>query len=780
VPSLAVLAAVGLAALAPPDLSALAGGEGDVRVTADVVRYDVGTGQVLLEGNAVIRRGAVVLRARSASFDPATNEVRATGGVLLTDAARVISADAIRAIVGGELEADGVLAFVKDAPADLSGLKTASEARRAGRNRLTFSGERLRGSATGPLRLTNARLTLCDCGEGAPSWEVTAREAEVVPGRHAILRWSVVRITPRFLLVDHPVPVLVLPWLYLPLGDRQSGALVPVVGSTFASGFSIAQPLYLTLGRSADATLTAEYAFGRSSSDVAEGHAAVRGPGARLELRFAPAERAEGRVELAWLHDLDTEPGGEGGDRWALEGGHAQRLGARATLVAELRLAGDAVWVRDMVPDSLGRALPHRRSDLLASYRRDAVVAEAAGSYLQPLEPEAIPTTGRAYGTLGAGLGVASRWAGATATLVPVPLGPLRLSARAGAVRFAPATAGLDVAARPGVTRADARAELAAPLLVGGAVTVAPFVRGAALGYGFDEGYDPAGSAWAVAGAVVETELSRRYGALRHAVAPRLEWRAGTDAAGDVLPFPAYDPYDRSAAALLTAAPGPFQQLRASVETWLEGRGSSVARALVGQDLDLRAGELAETFAAVSLAAGPVAADARASFFAGGRDEPVPVSPKHIASGLDDFTALRASLSVGDRRGNELRAGFLSVGPGGAGALVAGLDPIFDVRPGRIDASASATAGVRVALGDALLGYEALLPGRAAFVESCVDPRAERRVGALQVQQHTASLGWDSSCRCFRIDAIVRVTDCGDVSYSASLDLAGLAGGLLR
>jgi LPS-assembly protein len=773
VPFLAALAAVGLAAFAPPGLSGLSGvaePAGDVRVTADEVRYDVGTGKVLLEGNAVVQRGPVVLRARSASFDPETNEVRASGGVLLTDATRVISADAIRAVLGGEFEAEGVLAFVKGEPADLSGLRTMDEARRAGWNRLTFSGERLRGRQGGSLRLTNARLTLCDCGaDRAPSWDVSAREADVVPGKRAILR--VVRIR----IVDQPIPIVIVPWLYLPLADRQSGLLIPVVGSTYSSSFSIAQPLYLTLGRSADATLTAEYAFGISRSDVADGHAAVRGPGARLELRWAPAERAEGRFELAWLHDLDAEPGGEGGDRWALEGAHAQRLGQRTALVTDVRLAGDAVWVRDIVPDELGRRVPHRRSDLLASHRREAVVAEVAGSYLQPLEPEAIPTTGPAYGTLGAGLGVSSRWGGATATLLPVPFGPLRLSGRAAAVRFAPATSGLDVVQRPGVTRADARAEIAAPLLVGGAFTVAPFVRGAALGYGFDEGADPAGSAWAVAGAVVETEVSRRFGKLRHAIAPRLEWRAGTDAAGEVLAFPAYDSYDRSNAALLSAAPGPFQQLRATVETTLEGPGTGFGRALLGQDLDLREGELAETFAAVTVAAGPVSADARASFFANGRDEPVP--PPAIPSVLDDLTALRAGISVGDRRGNEVHAGFLSVGPGGAGGLLAGLDPIFDVRPGNVAASASATAGIRVALGDARLGYDALLPGRATFVPSCVDPAGQRRVDALDVQQHSASLGWDSSCRCFRIDAVVRVNDCGDVSYSASIDLAGLARG---
>jgi LPS-assembly protein len=774
VTALAALATAALVHAAPP--AGLEGMSGDVQVSADAVTYEVGTGRVLLEGHAVIRRGAVVLRARSATWEPSTAEVRAAGGVLLTDATRVISADAIRAVLGGDLEAEGVLAFVKDRPADLSGLASAAEARGAGRNRVTFSGQHLRASADGRFSLTGARLTLCDCGAGRPpSWEVTARDADVIPGKRAILRWSVVRIAPPFL--GRTVPVLVVPWLYVPLGERQSGLLLPAVGSTGASGFSIAEPLYLTLGRSADATLTPEYSFGRSRDSVAQGDPAVRGPGARLELRFTPAEEAEGRVEAAWVRDLDAEAGGEGGDRWAVEARHGQRAGERTGLQAGLRLAGDAVWVRDMTPDVLARKTPYRRSDLLLTHRQDALVAEAAASYLQPFEPDKI-LPGARYGPLGADVGVASRFGSAAATLLPVAAGPLRLSARAGAARFSNARGGPDVADRPGATRADSRAELSLPVLVGGAVTVAPFVRGAALGYGFDGGRDPAASAWGVGGAIVATEVSRRYGWARHAIAPRLEWRAGTSVAGEVLSFAAYDAHDRSGAALLSAAPGPFQQLRAAIENRVEGRTGGVARLELGQDLDLRAGQLAETFAALAVSAGPVVADARASFF-GADGRPEPARPPRIPSRLDRFTELRASLSLQDRRGNGVRAGFLSIGPGGSGTLVAGIDPLFDLRPSVVAAAAAATIGVSGTIGAARLGYEALLPGRAAFVESCSGrPGEERRVDALQIQQHTASFAWQSTCRCFRLVALVRVTDCdrglGDVSYRATIDLAGL------
>jgi LPS-assembly protein len=360
-------------------------------------------------------------------------------------------------------------------------------------------------------------------------------------------------------------------------------------------------------------------------------------------------------------------------------------------------------------------------------------------------------------------------------------MGPFQLDARAGAARFARASGALDVAGRPGVSRADARAELAAPVLVGGAVTVAPFVRGAALGYGFDEARDAAASAWGVAGAVVGTEVSRRFGAVRHLVAPRLEWRAGSDARGEVLPFPVYDELDRSTGGLLSAAPGPFQQLRAAIETRLEGRKATLARLELGQDLDLRAGRLAETWATLGVAAGPVVADARASFFAEGRGSPT-ATPLIPSPTLDELSELRASVALRNHRGDGVHAGFFSVGPGGSSALQAGLEPIFDTRSAT-EASAFANAGFRATVGGARLGYDALMYGRAAFVNACNQPdptvTAQRRVEALHVQQHTATLGWESSCRCFRIVATVSVNDCansiGDVSGKLTFDLAGLA-----
>jgi LPS-assembly protein len=807
-------AAAGLLALSAAAASPAAVGAGDVSVEAGNVSYQADTGSYRLEDGVVLRRGLVTLRARSATYDPTTGAVHATGDVLLTDARRAVAADGMTAVLGGAYQAEHVIAFLKEGPVELGSATTIEEARRRGRNRLTFTGERLEGDGTGRLRLGGARLTLCDCGGGAPSWELRAGHAGVVPGHHATLSWPVLYVTPRFLLVNRPVPVLILPWIFLPLGERQTGLLLPVVGSsTPASGFSVAQPVFVTLGRSADATVTPEYLFGRKASEVAAGNPAVRGFGARMELRWVPAADARGEVELHAIHDLDREPLGAGGWRLGVEGAQSQRLLDHTLLGIHLALASDPVWFRDATGDVLLRTASYRRSSLLVSRGGDALVLEAGAAYHQPLTPNGwgVPagaTERPPYGVFGAELPVFHRWPSLSATLLPRDLGPLSITGRAGLERYAPASGdarggfgpgdpgavrGLSAPEREGVTRLDARAEISAPVLLGGALGLTPYLRGAALGYAFDTGRDPARVAWGVAGAAVSTELSRAYGGTLHRIAPRLELRAGTRAVGGddgALPFLAYDAWDRvrdgllrfpasaadpggAAAGSLSAAPGgAFQQLRLALENRLDAGKAGSLRLEVGQDLDVRAGRMAETFFSGTAARGRLSADLSGRFLSfDGRPEAAP-APR-FRSWLDHFTELRAGLSAADPRGDQLHAGLLSVGPGASGALMAGVDTLFDLRSAAVDAAAQGSAGVRVVLGGGTLGYDALFTVRPIEVGRCRGTgTGTRQLEPWHVQQHSGSFIWDSPCHCFLARLAVRVNDCGERAWSAAIDLA--------
>jgi len=807
VPLLAALVAAGL-------LSAVAvpGGSGEAHVEAGTARLDVTAGTYRLDGGVVITRGAVRLRARSARWDPRTGTVDASGEVLLTDATRAVSAEAIHAVMGGDFQATAVLAFVKEAPAALEGATTVQAAAACGRNALTASARTVDGEASGRFRLAGARLTPCDCPDGGPpSWELRSERAIVIPGERVELSWPVLWITPRFLFMDRPIPVLALPYLSLPLGNRVSGLLMPRLESDFSSRFTLAQPWFQTLGQSADLTFTPRYAFGQVA-----GTPSVRGPGLDLEARWAPAVDSVGRVEADGLWNLDDEPGAGAGVpgarrlRLALAGAHSQRLGEAARLRAELDLVGDPLYVRDFTRDPLSRDSASRRSAVQASLLAGDAALELSAAWLQPVSSSgALGATD--YGLFGARLPAFHRWPSLAATLPPVDAGGgLRLSGRLGLARFAPprgATSDggadglgpadhgwlrdaadpleLDGRWEPGerlaATRLDGRVELREVRPLGPLVAEA-FLRGAALGYLFDAGRDPLANGWLAGGLELSTVLTRRYGKVRHELIPRAEWRVGSAVAGPSLPAFGYDAWDRGsatppgaalAAPRLAAAapPGVFSQARLSLSSHLVDEQGERFFAEVGQELDQRAGRLAEGYLEARATRGLVSGEADLRVWSGGRPSGAPVQSRR--SWLDAFSLARLRLAVADGRGDSLGGSLLSVDAGGSGRLGEGVDSLFDPRAAALPAQAWATGDATVRLGPAALSYQAVIAARAQTLGGCQG--GTREVAAWAIRQHTGALEWDSPCHCFRLRASLRIDDCGALGYGLTVDL-GRAG----
>jgi LPS-assembly protein len=764
---------------------------------AGEISWEPATGRWSLGGGAVLRRGGVTLRARTASYDPATGTVDASGGVLLLEAGRALAAESLHAVLDGPFEARDVVAFRKEGPLDLSTCRTVDEARERGRNHLTVRGRSVSGRSGDPdVDVDRPRLTLCDCGSGAPSWEVRASSADVEPGRRAWLRWPVFWVTPRFLFVDRPVPVLALPVFYVPLADRQSGLLFPEL-SFARTGFALSQPLFLALSESWDATVTLDQAFGprvaRLANAVDFSRRRVRGTGGSVELRWAPVERASGRAKLVWLHDTsrDEVPGlgvsPPHGERVALTLEHSQRLGPATDLRADVALVNDPLYTVDFTADALLRAAEYRRSSLSVARRlEDGVLAVEAGYHLPLLNlgQQSFPSAGGAgrvrYGLFGADVPVLHRLPSATATLLPLRLaGPVSVSASASVARFAPVRGGTGDEGADGIapggrgwvqadggerdgrwqsgerlaaTRAALRAGLRAPLVLGGAAVAEPFVDAFAAGYAFEAGPGPRADARVSGGLALSTRLTRRYGAARHDVEPRVEWRAGTGRERQALPVAAYDELDAAgftpAGAFpktLTATPrGGFQQATLSVRNRLAAGPARRLDLTLGQDLDLDRGRAAEAWADLRAHVGPVLGAVEARLHPG--DDP---SPGVRATGIERFSFLRGSVHVFDRRGDNVHASLVSIGPTGSERLTGGLEPVFDPRPAPFPATSLATVGAAVRASGATVAYDAYVDPRAAPV--CAGGRT-----APRVFQHSGSLQWDSPCRCFKV--VVRAT----------------------
>ena len=803
---------------------------------AGEVQYDVALDRGLASGGVVLRRGLVLMRAASASYDAKTGEVEAWGGVLLLEPGRATSASRMHAVLDGPYQAHDVVAFLKEGSLDLSKCRTLDEARRTGRNKLTLGGAEVSGeSGERPphLEVERARITLCDCGAEAPSWEIRAARADIRPGDRAILSWPVFYLTPRFLFMKSPVPVFALPALYLPLAERQTGLLLPDLSLGGNAGFGIAQPVFVTLGRSWDATVTPGYAFGPGRS-VEEGVGrALQGPSLGLELRWAPAEGTAGVARLALLHSVVAlwpaafgRPAGL--NRVALTAVHGQRLSEQDQLRVDVGLVNDPFYTFDFAADPLLRAADYRRSAVTYTHRADDLLLEADAAYHLPIQYLFLGSTvaGRRapFGVFGADLSTFHRLPSASVTLLPVPVaGPVTFSGFAGVARFAPLRGATGDEGADGIgpgergwgnpapsfdpgegdgrwesgerlaaTRAAARAELRAPFSAGGALEVEPWLAATGTAYAFENG-DRQADARAVLGMDLWTRLERTFGGgapatrYRHTLEPRLGWRAGTGQAGPPLPAFAYDELDAapahaagSASAVptrpLTAMAGRFQQLQLSLRNRLVAPpGGLVGAELnLGQDLDLDAGALAETWAQGWLQIWRARLDLTTRFYALGARAPVKPPDGARPSFFDSFSELSAGLTFSDGRGDDVHASVAAVGWGASPRLVAGLEPFFDRRELSFPAMASGSVGTRARVSGATLAYDALFNARD------MAPRCAGKSATPHVYAHTATFVWDSPCKCWKAGFVLGIDECqARPSWSFIIDLSALGGGKL-
>lgn len=826
-----MLAALLLVALAAepapaPPLEVLEAGEVD---------YDVATGRGVARGGVVLRRGAVFLRSETAAYDTRTGDVDAAGSVLLTEPGRAVAASRMHAVLDGPYKARDVVAFLKGTPLDLSTCRTLDEARGRGLNRLTLHGGVVHGETGAPdFEIEHANITLCDCGAEPPSWEIHAHHADVIPGKRALLTWPVIYLRPWLPYVGGvTVPVLVLPALYLPLGERQTGLLFPVLN--FGGQVNgVSQPLFITLGRSWDATVTADYNFGGATERV-------KGPGTSLQLRWAPVEGASGQIQFSLLHGgIGGWPGGvalpPGGYRLALSGFHRQRFSDRTYFAAELGLIGDPLWVQDLTGDALLRGNEYRRSAVALTHRTDDLLLEADAAYHLPLAHLDSGSAQRGpYGVFGADLKTFHRLPSASLSLLPTPVaGPLHAGGFLSVSRFAPlygvtgdqGVNGIGPGERgwgaegsppdagegdgrwegpgpggPGerlaASRLLARLELNAPLRWR-ALSVEPWAAATAAGYAFEAGPDPQLDARAAGGLALSTEIGRTFGTgdarIRHAIEPRVEWRGGTGQAGPALPNYAYDELDVALPArvvnaqglvtpqrTLSATPGSFSQVRLTLRNRLIAPAGHLSNAFLeltlGQDLDAAAGRASETWAQGALRLPFLSLDARAGFRAFGATTPAGTPENAPSSRLDAFTELAGAVTFFDRRGDNLHATFTALGAGASPRVMAGLEPFFDPRPFAADAFALGSVGAGTHLSGATISYDALFYGRElAAAPVCANGSTKSR--EPHVYQHQASFVWDSPCHCWKAGFSAILNECDDhPRFQLIVDLSSIAAG---
>lgn len=365
-----------------------------VDLAADYVLYEPEHQVVTARGHTVLSTGPLLLRADELSLDQSRQVAVARGNIVLVNGMLAAVADEVTVdLQSYEAELQGGLIMQKRnvSTEQLRAAQTPQQLRDLGETPTLLSGARIQRVGENAFEVDGIALAPCHCERGPASWRIEASRGHVELGDHATLTWPVVYVG--------KVPVLALPWLYLPLSGRRSGLLIPKPTSSGLNGFSLEQPIFFALGRSYDITLTPAFYLGSSEVDVQRDfgdgavtrrepqRAGMRGPRLLTEFRYAPAVGTEGRATLGLLYDLQPVRNPISAD-FFFDSDHAlirQRRGLRGETSLQHRqdlghgfsdridafVVSDGFYTRDITADIVARENQYLRSSAVLSHRGD-------------------------------------------------------------------------------------------------------------------------------------------------------------------------------------------------------------------------------------------------------------------------------------------------------------------------------------------------------------------------------------------------------------------------
>jgi LPS-assembly protein len=373
----------------------------EVQLTAERILHDGKQELSTAEGRAKLVTEGSAVDADRIVYDKNKRIATAVGHVVarITQGGKIaVVADLMTLILDERQEVkevylyDGQAISKKDVSAEkLLAASTAEEVERAGTTQALLEGNHL--VRDGP-RWTVERLALvpCECDFKNPAWSITSTEATVdTEADRVAVTNAIIRIK--------SIPILWLPWLSLPLTERQSGLLFPRPGyNPNFYGFALDQPVYFTLGRSADLTVTPGFFTGAADTiqkvntdddrTVVVGRRnlgppayGVAGPRLGVEFRYTPSRRINGRIVLGLIYDFRTKrdvanPGLDlvgtyRGLRGELGLQHVQDFELGFGLRADVNAHSDGFYNRDITVDVIASSATYLRSGVTAFHRGD-------------------------------------------------------------------------------------------------------------------------------------------------------------------------------------------------------------------------------------------------------------------------------------------------------------------------------------------------------------------------------------------------------------------------
>ena len=197
-----------------------------IRLSAADISRDYESKTIILQGNVEIAFDDQVLKCDKATVFQKTNEIHASGNILLASKDTVVEGTSIKFNYKtklGQIQ-DGIV--------------------RSGQ--VAFEGEVLEKTGEQTYFGKKAQYTACTtCPAG---WSFSGQEIDAEIGGYAYIKYPVLRIA--------DFPIFILPRILIPLkSDRQSGLLVPSLDFSKKAGAAITQSYFWAINRSKDATL---------------------------------------------------------------------------------------------------------------------------------------------------------------------------------------------------------------------------------------------------------------------------------------------------------------------------------------------------------------------------------------------------------------------------------------------------------------------------------------------------------------------------------------------
>ena len=239
------------------------------QISADKVAYDAEFSTYNVSGNVIIEKQATRLMADRVSFNQKTMTAAAAGHVVMTAGDDILTGERI------DLNLDQETGVLHDGSVFLK------------ENHFYIRGERIEKTGKETYQARGVSITSCDGDR--PDWIISGRTLKVTIEGYGSVTHAVLK--------TRNVPVLYTPYLFFPAKTkRQTGLLIPEVGTSDRKGFSWDQPLFWAINDSSDATLYANYME-------------ERGTKLGLEYRYALTDASHGAIMADYLEDRKIDDG---------------------------------------------------------------------------------------------------------------------------------------------------------------------------------------------------------------------------------------------------------------------------------------------------------------------------------------------------------------------------------------------------------------------------------------------------------------------------------------